>query len=65
MITENTVILEVLTKYPKSLSVFAKYGLKCLGWGGVAYESLGQAAQVHGINLEALLTDLKQLEEQQ
>lgn len=31
MITENTVILEVLTKYPKSMSVFAKYGLKCLG----------------------------------
>lgn len=31
MITENTVILEVLTKYPKSMGVFAKYGLKCLG----------------------------------
>ncbi len=31
MITENTVILEVLRKYPKALSVFAKYGLKCLG----------------------------------
>lgn len=31
MITENTVILEVLRKYPKSLAVFARYGLKCLG----------------------------------
>jgi|GEM_PF-2252464 hypothetical protein len=31
MITENTIILEVLRKYPESLKVFAKYGLKCLG----------------------------------
>ncbi len=31
MITENTIIMEVLTKYPKSLGVFAKYGMKCLG----------------------------------
>ncbi len=31
MITENTVIIEVLTKYPKSIAVFAKYGMKCLG----------------------------------
>lgn len=31
MIAENTIILEVLTKFPDSLGVFAKYGLKCLG----------------------------------
>ena len=31
MITENTIIMEVITKIPKSVSVFAKFGMKCLG----------------------------------
>ena len=62
MISENTIIMEVLQKFPDSVSVFARYGMKCLGWGGVAYESVGQAARVHGINLENLMSDLKKLE---
>lgn len=31
MITENSIILDVLRNFPQSMSVFAKYGLKCLG----------------------------------
>ena len=62
LITEDTIILEIIRKYPESVKVFAKYGLKCLGWGGVAYESVGQAARVHGISAESLLGDLQQLE---
>ncbi len=31
MITENTIIMEVITKFPKAVGVFAKYGMKCLG----------------------------------
>ena len=31
MITKDTVIMEVITKFPNAVSVFAKYGMKCLG----------------------------------
>ncbi len=31
MLTENTIIMEVITKFPNSVAVFAKYGMKCLG----------------------------------
>jgi len=31
MISENTIIMEVITKFPDSVAVFARYGMKCLG----------------------------------
>lgn len=31
MITENTTILEAMGKNPKSIQVFVKHGMKCLG----------------------------------
>ena len=63
MIDENMIIIDILRKYPASQQVFAKYGMRCMGWHGVAYETVGQAAHGHGIALDQLMTDLNKLEE--
>lgn len=31
MITKNMIIKEVVDKYPESLRVFARHGLRCIG----------------------------------
>ena len=62
MITENTTILEAMGKNPKSIQVFVKHGMKCLGWGGVTRESIGQVAREQGINLESILDELQSLD---
>ncbi|MDT3699973.1 MAG: DUF1858 domain-containing protein [Thermincola sp.] len=31
MINEDTLIMEIITKIPGSVDVFAQYGMKCLG----------------------------------
>lgn len=62
MITSDMKIEEVLRKYPKATEVFLKYGLDCVGCQVAEYESIGHAARVYGINLDALLKDLNEME---
>ena len=61
MIDKNTIIVEVLRQKPEAQRVFQQHGLPCVGWGAALYESIGQAAQGHGIDVEKLLADLKAL----
>lgn len=61
MITENTTIEEVLSKYPRANKVFLKYGLDCSGCQIAEYESIGHACRVYGIDIKALLKDLNEL----
>lgn len=63
MITENTTIEEVLSKYPRANKAFLKYGLDCSGCQIAEYESIGHAARVYGIDLKALLKDLNEIAE--
>lgn len=62
MITQDMTIEDVLRKYPGANEVFLKYGLDCSGCQIAEYESIGHAARVYGINLEALLKDLNEME---
>jgi len=49
---------EVLRKYPDTVKVLKKYGLKCFGCLGAEAESLEYGAVAHGVDLESLLKDL-------
>lgn len=62
MITQDMTIEDVLRKYPGANEVFLKYGLDCSGCQIAEYESIGHAARVYGINLEALVKDLNEME---
>jgi len=57
-ITKDMKIEEVLRKYPKTVTVFAKHGFQCIGCAAASFESIEQGAATHGIDVEELIGDL-------
>lgn len=60
MINKNFTISQVLNKYPKTKKVFEDNGMHCLGCPTATRESIEQAAGVHGLDLDDLITSLNQ-----
>jgi hybrid cluster-associated redox disulfide protein len=60
-ISSNTLIGDILSKYPASQPLFQKhFGAGCFDCPGQAYESVEMACQVHGINSKSFLRDLNE-----
>ncbi|RKD26543.1 hybrid cluster protein-associated redox disulfide domain-containing protein [Caminicella sporogenes DSM 14501] len=57
-ITKDTLISEALKLNPKAAEILIKHGMGCLGCPSAQMESLEQAAQIHGIDLDSLLEEL-------
>lgn len=57
-ITKEMPIGDVVKQYPKTMEVFMKHGLHCIGCAVAAFESIEEGATVHGIDIEALMADL-------
>ena len=57
-ITGKMGIIVIVQKYPQTVDVFFKHGMHCLGCAAAHFENLEQAAEVHGLDLKALLKDL-------
>lgn len=57
-ITKDMIIREILAARPDAAHILMSYGLGCVGCPGAQMESLEEAAAVHGMNLDDLLTDL-------
>ncbi len=62
MVTKDTKIMEVINTYPESINVFANHGLGCVGCMIANFETLGDGAAAHGIDIDKLLEDLNKLE---
>ncbi len=60
-ITKDLTISQVLAMKPKAIEVFLKHGMPCIGCPLVMNETLEQAAGVHGIDVEELLNELKEV----
>lgn len=58
MINKEMNVFELLDKYPVVEDVLIDHGLSCVGCPGAMMESLEQAAEGHGIDLESLLEDI-------
>lgn len=58
MITKEMSIMEVVQKYPQTAVIFQRHGMGCLGCAAAHFENIAQGAEAHGINIEALITDL-------
>jgi len=58
VITGDMSIIDIVNKHPETISVFREYGMGCIGCMAARFENLAQGAEVHGIDLEALLKDL-------
>lgn len=57
-ITKDMTVGQVLREYPDTIPAFLQNGLMCLGCPGAQMETLEEAAMVHGIELEKLLSSL-------
>jgi len=57
-INEKMSIEEIVKKYPKTVDVFSKHGLHCIGCQLAQYEDLQAGAKAHGLDVEKLLDDL-------
>lgn len=58
LITAKTNLLEMVQNYPETAEVLFKHGFHCLGCAAAQFENVGQAAEVHGLDLKKLLKDL-------
>ena len=58
IITPDMPIGNVVTKYPSTISVFLRHGLMCVGCAVARFENVGQGAEAHGIDVDALVKDL-------
>ena len=57
-ITKDMTIGEVVRQFPESVQVLMNFGMGCVGCPSAQAETLEEAAAVHGLNLEELMTAL-------
>ncbi|MCK8060497.1 MULTISPECIES: DUF1858 domain-containing protein [unclassified Fusibacter] len=57
-ITKDMMISDILTKRQDAASILISFGMGCLGCPSSQMESLEQAAMIHGIDINALMTAL-------
>ena len=58
-ITENTKIGELIQMNPEISSFLTGIGMHCIGCPSSQNESIGEAAEVHGMDVDDLLEDIK------
>jgi len=57
-ITKDMTIGEVVRQNPESVQVLMNFGMGCVGCPSAQAETLAEAATVHGLDLEELMTAL-------
>ena len=60
-ITKDMLISEIAHRYPDTASVFMQFGLHCFGCAVAKFETIGQGALAHGIDVDLLMTALNEL----
>ncbi len=61
-ITADTLIFEALEINPRAGEILMAYGMHCLGCALAHGETVGEAAGVHGADLEEMLEKLNEIE---
>ena len=61
MITKDTGIIEAVQSHPEIMEGFAEYGLGCIGCMAAHFETIGQGAGAHGIDVDALIEDINKV----
>ena len=57
-ITKETGIIDAVQQHPEIIEVFQNYGLGCIGCMAAHYETIGQGAGAHGLDVDALIEDI-------
>jgi len=61
IVNKDMNVCDVLEMDDKLEGIFTKYGLNCVGCPGGNRETLIEAAEGHGIDLETLLEDINKI----
>ena len=59
-ISKNSIIGDVLDKYPNTAEIFFSIGMLCLGCPASRGETIEEACAVHGANVDELITALNE-----
>jgi len=57
-ITKDMTIGEVVRQNPESVEILMGFGMGCVGCPSAQAETLEEAAMVHGLDIEVLMTKL-------
>lgn len=57
-ITATMGIMEVVEKWPQTAQVLMQCGMGCLGCAAAHFETIGEGASAHGIDVDMLMTEL-------
>ncbi len=57
-VNKDMTIGQIVENYPKTVEVFNRFGMGCLGCPATQYESLEQGAILHGIDVDQLVKEL-------
>ncbi len=60
VITADTNIIEAVQAHPEIMQVFADYGLGCIGCMASQFETIGEGAGAHGLDVPALIKDINE-----
>ncbi|MCX5808516.1 MAG: DUF1858 domain-containing protein [Proteobacteria bacterium] len=58
MIYKHMSIDDVVKTYPETVAIFERHGLGCVGCQAALFENIEQGAEIHGIDVNALVEDL-------
>lgn len=59
-IKKDMTIADLLKVAPKAMEVFFKHGMYCIGCPIASGETLEQAAQVHGLDPDEIIKEIKE-----
>ncbi len=57
-ISKEMLIGELVEQFPDKAEILLNYGMHCLGCAIAHGETIEEAAEVHGINIDDLIADL-------
>ena len=60
VITKDSKIMDAVQQYPQIIEIFQAYGLGCIGCMAAHFETIGEGAGAHGIDVDALIADLNE-----
>lgn len=58
MITKDTIIADIIEINPMAVEILMGYGMGCIGCPSAQMETLEQACEIHGLNIEEVLEKL-------
>lgn len=57
-VTGETLVGEVVTKYPEAIEILLSIGMHCLGCPASRGETIEQACMVHGVDCDGFLAQI-------